>query len=153
MGEFIDFAVVVLPTVIAVLSVLVAIKLTKGERLQGWWVLIIVLGIGASILTWVSQSRARNEHDKELGAQRQGQSELRTKLDESLLSREYMRGQLESLSLMVRRTGAGDPGMKRLSDSIAKLPLNNGERPHVISVVVPHASEFQIPSYPVAISN
>jgi len=70
MDQLIDFAVVVLPTGIALLSVLVSIKLTKGEPHKGWWWLIVVLGLFTSGLTWVSQSNARKQHDKDVGEQK-----------------------------------------------------------------------------------
>ena len=44
MAETIDFLVVVLPTVIALLSVYVSIKLTKGEEHRVWWAVIIGFG-------------------------------------------------------------------------------------------------------------
>ena len=103
MAETIDFLVVVLPTVIALLSVYVSIKLTKGEEHRVWWGVIIVLGIGTSALTWVSQSNARKDHTSELGA-------LHDKLDKSLQGEQYLRGQLDTQNkLLVGLTANSDP--------------------------------------------
>ncbi len=103
MAETIDFLVVVLPTVIALLSVYVSIKLTRGEEHRVWWGVIVALGIGTSALTWVSQSNGRRDHAKELGA-------LHDKLDKSLQGEQYLRGQLDTQNkLLVGLTANSDP--------------------------------------------
>lgn len=86
-----DFLAVIMPLAIAILSVYVSIKLTKGEEHRGWWALILILGVATSVITWLSQSNARNSHEAE-------QQILQGKLDSSLQAQQYARGQLDSIS-------------------------------------------------------
>src|ERR1700686_2943271 len=86
-----DFLALFLPTAIAILSVYVSIKLTKQEEHRWWWGVILVLGVGTSVITWFSQSNARKSHEEE-------QHVLQGKLDSSLQAQQYTRGQLDSIS-------------------------------------------------------
>jgi hypothetical protein len=132
-AEFVDFLVVVLPTVIAVLSVQVSIKLTKGESHKVWWGFTIFLGIGASVLTWFSQATARKQHSAESDAQKQEQTKLRDKLDQSLLSQEHIKGQLDSFAIVlgtIKSTNANSSGdTRQLADLLQKMvkpvPVNS----------------------------
>ncbi len=102
MWNIVDFLVLILPTVIAVLSVLVSIKLTRNEEHKMWWGVIIALGVGTSALTWLSQSNARKAHASEV-------KDLHGKL-------EYMKGQLEQENAtltMVTGTDYGDSAEPR----------------------------------------
>jgi hypothetical protein len=123
MKTLMDFAVVFLPTLISVLSVIVSIKLTRGESHRGWWATIIIIGISTSVLTWKSQANSRTEHERELVAQREQQRVLREKLDQSLLSQQYTKGQLESIALMIGKLGESrsDPSLTKLANAIAKM--------------------------------
>lgn len=125
---FVDFLVVVLPTVLAIVSVQVGIKLTKGENHNRWWSLAIVLGICASALTWVSQDSARKQHASEMGTQRQEQSKLQDKLDASLLAQENIKGQLSSMVVMFG-TFRNTTNDKQISEALKKLlqppPINS----------------------------
>lgn len=137
MGEFIEIAVVILPTVIAVLSAYVSIQLTKRGKYGIAWVAILILGVGASILTGISQSNARKQHDRE-------QRELQVKLDKSLLAHEYTRGQLDTISVMVGRLGQSDPAVRELAVAISKMAASSGVRAHVLSISSPNPGNFQI---------
>src|SRR5947199_9462569 len=48
---------------------------------------------------------------------------------------------------MVGQVGEGDLNMKRWAESIAKMPLYSGERPHLVSVKAPHANSFDSPHH------
>ena len=97
--DFIDFLVVVLPTAIALLSVLVSIKLTRGESHKVWWGITIALGVGASALTWVSQSNARKSHQQEVARQQKDVEGIKDQLQKSELQRvsdtKYLEGKLD----------------------------------------------------------
>jgi hypothetical protein len=139
MADFIDFLVVVLPTVIALLSVYVSIKLTKGEPHKTWWFVIIALGICTSVLTLVSQSSARKAHSEE-------QKDLQGRLDSSLQAQQYTRGQLDSIALMVGKFTQIDksPAATKLATIVKQTVAkkNPGGTPHLIKVINMAAGNF-----------
>jgi hypothetical protein len=68
--NLIDYLVVLLPTGIAILGVWIGIKMTTGKSHTSLWAIVLVVGFGTSILTWISQSHGRTEHQKELETQK-----------------------------------------------------------------------------------
>lgn len=77
------------------------------------------------------------------------QAGLQNKLGQSLLTEENMKGQLQSIALVVGKIGEGktDSDMKRLASAIAEIADSAGQgKPHVISVVAPNAGLFQVPN-------
>ena len=78
--EVIDLLVVVLPIIIAVLSVWVGIELAKGKSLGFSWPLIIAAGVMTSVLALISQHHANKQHETEVREQKQAALRLQTKL-------------------------------------------------------------------------
>lgn len=88
----------------------------------------------------LAQNKMQEKADRE-------EKELRGKLDQSLLSQEYMRGQLDSIGLMIGKLGDGstNSSMKALAVAIRKMGENSNWKPaHIVSVVAPKPGNFQI---------
>ena len=132
-----DFLALFLPTAIAILSVYVSIKLTRGEEHRWWWGLILVLGVGTSVITWFSQSNARKSHESE-------QRLLQAKLDSSLQAQQYTRGQLDSISSTLGTFIQANRGKEKTTDvtalasalrQAASLKPPTEGTPHLIKVM------------------
>jgi len=76
----VDLLAVVLPTVIAVISVYIGIIIAKNREHRYWWWTVIALGVVTSGVTYLSQSNARTSHNEDVNG-----------LNGQL---EFMRGQL-----------------------------------------------------------
>src|SRR5712672_3031053 len=117
--------VVVLPTVIAVASVLVAIKLERGESHKFWWSTIVIAGVAASALTWVSQSHARNEHQKEVDDQRQAVESLRSVIQtnevRSAADMGYLKAKLEDSEKLNDKLSKFAPAVMKLAETSAEF--------------------------------
>ncbi len=123
--ELVDYMVVVLPTVIAVVSVWVAIKLEKGESHKFWWVSIVVAGVAASVLTGVSQSHARKEHERELDDQRQAVMSLRSVIQtnevRSAADMGYLKAKLEDSEKLNEKLSKFAPAVMKLAETSAEF--------------------------------
>jgi hypothetical protein len=100
----------------------------------------MLLIVGQSIEAEKAQKQIQEKADQE-------EKELRGRLDQSLLTQEYTRGQLDSIGLMVGKLGEArnSPDMKQLATAIAVMAENaSWKRPHILSVIAPNASAFQI---------
>jgi hypothetical protein len=78
--EVIDFLALVLPTGIAIASVVVGIKTARGQSHKLLWMLILAAGVVTSLLTWISRDHAGKEHRRELSEQKQALQKLLTRL-------------------------------------------------------------------------
>jgi hypothetical protein len=82
---------------------------------------------------WLMYRSNRMHEQKELERQRAAgkeSGELKARLDDSLRKEEYMRGQLDSIALMVSKTGNAENNsdMKKLAQAIEKM-AENSKRP------------------------
>jgi hypothetical protein len=112
---------VLLPLVIAVMSVAVGVKLAKNptDRSHKWWVGgIVALGLICSGVTLWEQQRSRRAHSTEVDGQREALKNLQAKLDESEIRRaaetKYLEGQLSVLSQF-------GPGVLKLAETTAEF--------------------------------
>lgn len=94
----------------------------------------VVLAGVQQIMTY----RADREHERQQQESEQRhkeeQSELKARLESSMQRQEYMRGQLDSIGLMIARLGEGrsDTSLTKLADAIgkmARMPLSGGQAP------------------------
>lgn len=97
-NQLLSWAVVVLPFLFAIGIEVIDEDIRK--RSKKYRVGVILFGIGISALTWFQMTQSDKAHGIE-------QSELRNKLDQSLLQQQYTKGQLDSISLMVGKCGQG----------------------------------------------
>ena len=88
--EVIDFLALVLPTGIAIASVVVGIKMARGQSHKLWWMLILAAGVVTSLLTWKSQDHAGKEHRRELTEQKQALQKLLTRLWDIRLDAQFL---------------------------------------------------------------
>lgn len=123
--ELVDFLVVVLPTVIAVVSVLVAIKLERGESHKFWWASIVFVGVATSVLTGVSQSHARKEHERELDEQRQAVMSLRSVIQTNEVRNAadmgYLKAKLEDSEKLNEKFSRFAPAVMKLAETSAEF--------------------------------
>jgi (p)ppGpp synthase/HD superfamily hydrolase len=100
----------------------------------------IFLIVGQSNEGEKAQRRIQEKADRQ-------EKELRSKLDQSLLSQEYTRGQLDSIGLMVGKLGEAKNNldMKNLATAITTM-VGNGrwKRPHILSITARNPGAFQI---------
>jgi hypothetical protein len=112
MAEIVEFLPVILPTGIALLSVYLSIKLSKGEPHKVWWRITAALCVAASALTWVSQSHASKAHKREIDQQTQAMDTLKAKFDEAEIKHaaemNYMEEELNAF-------GQVDPAVLKLA--------------------------------------
>ena len=112
MAEIVEFLAVILPTGIALLTVYLSIKLSKGEAHKVWWRITSTLCVAASALTWVSQSHASKAHKREIDQQRQAIDTLKAKFDEAEIKHtaemNYMEEELNAF-------GQVDPAVLKLA--------------------------------------
>lgn len=116
-------------------------KHRKNAMLIVWGLALVGVTLAGAQQALVYKSDRQHETD-----QRQFEENADRKQMDLAKSLEYTRGQLDSISLMVGKVGEGDPNMKRLAESIAKMPLYRGERPHVVSVSSTRGN-FQVPHH------
>lgn len=109
--RILEVVVVLLPTLFAV-GIEVVSKDLRERRL--WRVAVLVFGIVTSLLTWLQMSRADQTHGRE-------QKELRDRLDQSLLTQQYTKGQLDSLALMVGKMGQPNSNNSELAAAIRQM--------------------------------
>src|SRR5580700_154137 len=116
--QILTVLVVLLPTLFAV--VLEAVNKEIKEH-PYWKIGVLAFGIGLSALTWLQISRADKTHGREVEASAKAQVELKAELDQSLLTQQYTKGQLDSLSLMVGRLGQSTPQGEALAAAIKQM--------------------------------
>jgi hypothetical protein len=110
-------SVVLLPTLFAVGMEVI----NKEVRESTFWrIAVLVFGIAVSLLTWLQMSRADGMHDRE-------QKELQNKLDQSLLTQQYTKGQLDSLALMVGKIGQSTPENSGLTAAIRQMAQSRAQ--------------------------
>ena len=118
--DLIDFLVLALPIAIAVASVLVGIKLAKGESHRFWWLTILIAGIGTSVLTGISQSHARSEHHAEIKEQRDAVEGLKIIIQTNEIKNAgelgYMKAKLEDSERLNQQYA---PAIKQLAQTSA----------------------------------
>src|SRR5260370_15013289 len=127
--EFVDVMVVGLALLIAVASVLGAIKLKKGESHKFWWSTIFIAGVAASVLTGVSQRHARTEHQKELDDQRKDQRQATESLRSIIQTNEvrsaadmgYLKAKLEDAEKLNEKLSQFAPAVMKLAETSAEF--------------------------------
>jgi hypothetical protein len=121
--NIVDFLALLLPTVIGIGGVLIGIKLTKGESHNIWWTIIIIMGIGTSILTWKSQSHAREDHKYEINQQKQAVESLRIIINANEIRNAgnmgYLRAKLEDSERWNEKLSQFAPAVARLAETTA----------------------------------
>jgi hypothetical protein len=109
--RILTLVVVLLPTLFAVALEVVSKEL-RGSRF--WRIAVLAFGVATSLLTWLQISRADEAHERD-------QKELKDKLDQSLLTQQYTKGQLDSLALMVGKIGQPSPENSALATAIKQM--------------------------------
>jgi len=134
LDSLLDSAVVLLPIALSTVGVIVSIKIPK-EKHRIWWIVsFIAFGVILSVLTYIQQSRTRTEYNRQQVEQAKQQKDLKDMLEksgialtQSRLAQEYMKGQLDSLSLLAGKISqsVSDPGIKQVAGAIEKLVQSN----------------------------
>jgi hypothetical protein len=115
-------------------------KIVYGFAFVLLCVVSMFLTVGQSKEAEKKQTQIQDKADRQ-------EKELRGKLDQSLLSQEYMRGQLDSIGLMIGKLGEAknNPDLKQLATAVAKMADNvSWKPPHIIPVTAPNQGNFQI---------
>jgi len=90
MDSLLDLCAVVTPFALVILAALMSIKLSQAKSPTLIWLLIILIGIVGSALTYVQQSRSKAEQLK-------SEAELNSQLHQSRLDQEFIKGKLSAI--------------------------------------------------------
>jgi len=120
LDSFLTWSVIVLPVL---LSIFVPFALSHGKI--GRYALISGLILLAG-LAWWQQVQTRKSYEAQRAEQTTQQRDLKQKLDQSLRAQEYMRGQLDSLAIMVGKVAekSTDANLKQLAAAIVDASEN-----------------------------
>jgi len=94
----------------------------KPKHKWAYGAAFVALGV-FSIILIVTQSRATAKEQQEA---QEKQRQIQEKLDSSRMSQEYMRGQLDSISVMIKKVGekTTDPVLGQMAVTIARMADN-----------------------------
>ena len=133
-------AVAVFPTALAAIGGHLATIGIEDPQKRGWWLRVVwalaSIGVGFAALQQVESYRSDSEHDYRISILQKTTDGLHDTLSTSLQRQEYMRGQLESISVMVGKVGekSTDPVVGQLAGALAKMadtakvPFSNASR-------------------------
>src|SRR5437016_3934324 len=122
-----DILLGIVAVLMVILGGLVSVWTPKTAKSQALYASLFLLFGVASILLIVRQSNetAKTQNETQEKADHQ-EKELRGKLDQSLQSQEYMRGQLDTIGLMIGqvRRVKNNAEMDKLATAIVKITKN-----------------------------
>ena len=143
-----DILLGIVTVMMALLGGIVSVWPPKTRRRETEYVsAFVLLGVVSMVLIVRQSNEAEKAQTQIQEKADRHEKELRGKLDQSLLSQEYTRGQLDSIGLMIGKLGEAknNPDMKQLATAIAKMAENaSWKRPHILSITAPNAGDFQI---------
>lgn len=91
---------------------------------------VVLFCVGMSLIVW-SGGRAYHAQEANDKAQKKLQADLdaaRGKLDQSLLAQEYMKGQLNSIGIIMGKLGdSGSPALKQLASAVEHMAQSNAQ--------------------------
>jgi hypothetical protein len=133
---FLDWAAVMLPTIISIGWSLMTIKPPPEPQHKKLKFSLIVVGFLLSGLTLWQQSRSKSAHAKELSDSQITHAaevkDLNSSLRESDNKSEYMRGQLDSIAVMMGRLSGGsqtDSAVAKLAAAVVDISKLQNNRP------------------------
>jgi hypothetical protein len=143
-----DIWIGVVSILMTIIGAIISTWPPQTKRAKGLYCGIFVFLGGFSVVLIILQSNQVEAQQKSIQDKSDlREKELRGKLDQSLLSQEYMRGQLDSIGFMVGRLGQNNssPGMRALAEAIKKMSVSaNANPPQVIMVKSLAPGPFQI---------
>jgi len=143
-----DILLGIVTVMMALLGGIVSVWPPKTRRRETEYVsAFVLLGVVSMVLIVRQSNEAEKAQTRIQEKADRQEKELRGKLDQSLLSQEYTRGQLDSIGLMIGKLGEAknNPDMKQLATAIAMMAENaSWKQPHILSITAPNPGAFQI---------
>ena len=143
-----DILLGIVTVMMALLGGIVSVWPPKTTRREIVYVsAFVLLGVLSTLLIVRQSNEAEKAQTQIQEKADRHEKELRGRLDQSLLSQEYTRGQLDSIGLMIGKLGEAknNPDMKQLATAIAMMAENaSWKQPHILSITAPNPGAFQI---------